>query len=196
MKKIHIIELVFLVFSTSVLTYCKTLEPKTSTLSEAEILAYSNQIILKNLSHRYDSLNKYVKYVYPWLVYRPTLPPKFTHEERFEIMLPKYSKIPVMVKLPDDKRDIYDYYPHKSIETIFNDTLNVIVCSPLLPTNEKDIYIMQSYDFVMDGYHKEDPSRIAAVNIYKYKVTKKGIEELEPLGIMMDLSIWSILIGK
>ncbi len=192
MKKIHIIELVFLVFSTSVLTYCKTLEPKTSTLSEAEILAYSNQIILKNLSHRYDSLNKYVKYVYPWLVYRPTLPPKFTHEERFEIMLPKYSKIPVRVKLPDDKRNICDYYPHKNIETIFNDTLNVMVCSPLLPTKEKDIYIMQSYYFILDEHHKDDPSRIASMVISKYKVTKKGIEELEPLGDLTNFRIWSI----
>jgi hypothetical protein len=76
----------------------------------------------------------------------------------------------------------------KGTDAALGDTVNILYYSSLLPTKQKKVYALQSYTFFSDSYNG---SRLAFMNMYQFRIHRKKITALKPLGEGENMAAWS-----
>jgi hypothetical protein len=163
--------------------------------SQDELVKFSHQIILfggANKNNKNQDTKK--QYVFPLLVYREQFEPFSDKEKPLEGMLLNYPNVPVNLIIPDSMRNFIDYYPSTDLSKIVMDSVPVLLYSPLLPTIEKRVYIMQFCQYFSDTQPGDNFStRLCMVSILKYRITRQGkLEAILPFSLGIHEKLWSV----
>lgn len=85
-------------------------------------------------------------YIYPVLAYQPTISPIYKNI-RVVGLDPKYKNSPTPIVIPDSLRHFFDYLPNVPLDSICRRKEKVMIYSPLMPTVERNKYVMQTTMF-------------------------------------------------
>jgi hypothetical protein len=150
----------------------------------------SNEAIIDYLA---KTVGKKKIYIDPFMVYRPTLPPKYTSREHYHLLLDRYSTKPVHIKLPDSLRNRVDYYKSSDIREVMADTVSMIYFSPLLETKQKNVYILQTYSILADIWTENDrtsTSHSILMMLFKYEIIDNKIRSLGYIEEDFGMYVW------
>lgn len=176
-------------------------------LSTNKQLHLLNKLFFENVDKEYFEklkINKERVYYSPYLVYRNELFPNEPYrlgdmmdekevslnhlnispasplfdsirKEELRILLDQYPTDTIKLIIPDSLKVIYSYYS-EDIDVV-KDTSPIWFLSPLLPTKEKHVYVMQVYGYYTWGYEGMR-KRFMTRRFTKYHIKGRKIEKI------------------
>ena len=96
-------------------------------------------------------------------------------KEELGVLLNRYPTDTFNLIIPDNLKDVYSYFS-KDID-IVNDTSSIWFLSPLLPTKEKHVYVMQVFGYYSWGYDGVK-TRFKVRRFTKYCIKGRKIEKI------------------
>jgi hypothetical protein len=172
------------VFFVLILGISESLSAQSVSLNEDQIKRYTEEIIFNQPSLKNTDNCIYLD---SNLIYRPKLFPIFRTAQNFDLMLSSYPSNPIPLSIPDSLKKNFKFYRSSQVVEIMRDTVTVSLYSPLLPTKEEGVYILQEYRFI---YAPEGNSRIAVINYSKYKIEGGKIVSSSPIEYGLNATAW------